>query len=523
MGGGNEIALARIRQAAEACVIILLSFFELPLFNYRQERRNVAMRLLSELNNRSSLIRSFILPLAATAVFLSGTILAEDVWVDCAHGGSIQAALNSLPAPPPNGRNQIFIQGPCTENVSIVDQRRLWLGSPLWWGDYPMAQITAASGSAPVLQISGSQEIYLSRLILTGGQQGLSVTGGSVVSGDIIRAEGNSLWGIVLDGNSSLTINDGAAIGNRTGIVVGGSSNLSLRGNTPWFPPISGHQPFVISGNGGSGIFVDRSKVSIDGAVDIHGNLGGITEGTSGAGIESCGGTLGIGTWEGQPNLIRGNSIGIWLREGSQLSLWGGNTVRDNSTGVAITEGSTAVFWEQAPGPVTIEGNLTAGVMVTSHGQAGFHGHNIVRSNGSAAEPLRAGIRVDGTSQVFLEGGNEVTGNIGPGIAADINSSVDISDATITGNTEEGVRLQHMSIAAVQGTTIAEANGDGPLTCDKSSMAISSLVLKGAKCANIESGTRVKPKFTLVAPSLSEITERMQQARSLSESFKKPK
>jgi len=54
-------------------------------------------------------------------------------------------------------------------------------------------------------------------------------------------------------------------------------------------------------------------------------------------------------------------------------------------------------------------------------------------------------------------------------------------------------------------------------------MAISSLVLKGAKCANIESGTRVKPKFTLVAPSLSEITERMQQARSLSESFKKPK
>ncbi len=468
-----------------------------------------------------------------TVVFLTCTVRAAEVWVDCASGGSIQNTLNSLPAPPPGEWNSVVVQGPCNENITISGQHRLWLGSPLWGGDYPMATITGVRDSAgnafPVISISDSRDIQLSRLILTGGRNGLVVENRSVVGGHVIRAEGNIEEGIKLADYSMLFLQDGRVIGNGngvandpnnwapSGIFLSNYSYLQIEGKTPWLPPISGHEPFVISGNAGCGIEVNNSTLLALGGVHILDNL-------TGAGIKSDWGGLSIGSWTGEENLIRGNPIGISLFGGATMSMWGSNTVRNNATaGIAVHGGSAAVISKTASGAVTIEGNLVAGVEVTTHSEAILHG-TAVRNNGSTTEPLRAGIWADGTSQVSLLGVNEVTGNTGPGIAADIGSSLDITDATITNNTEEGIRLKHLSIAEIQGTTTVESNGAGPLTCDKSSWAITGMVLKDVKCANIETvAAEKKPKSMSVTPPTLDMKAIMQRGRSRSERFKNSK
>ncbi len=469
----------------------------------------------------------------AVIVTLPSSARAVDLAVDCSCTNpsgtlfaSIQDAVDSLPEPPPGQWNYIVLLSDCTENVSISGEHRLWLGRWLWVDPADPApapaRITGVGGAdAPVLSISGSQDIALENLVLTGGRLGLSVGGGSAVSGNIIQAEGNYQGGIIVSGNSSLSLCDGRVVDNGSsgqwsGIAVESNSSLSLIGSSPWFPH---PQPLVISGNRGGGIRLDRSYLAIGGGVIIE-NSWGTWGGTPTAGILSFGGTLNIGCWTGTENVIRNNPIGVALHQGSEMSMYGLFTVQNNaSLGVQVTEGSRAIFDE----PVTIEGNPMGGVEVTSHSQAGFHGHNKIRNNGSATEPVHAGIWVDGTSQVSLEGGNEVTGNIGPGIFADINSSLDVSDATISGNTEEGVRVRHMSVVELQTGTDARNNAGGPLTCDGTSLVITNLFAKGPKCANIE-GTSggSKPRAVPSAPAVPNVEEMAREARRMAERLKKP-
>jgi hypothetical protein len=210
------------------------------------------------------------------------------------------------------------------------------------------------------------------------------------------------------------------------------------------------------------------------------------------------------------------------------MSMYGGNIVQNNATvGVEVTEGSRAVFWEVQPafpGLVTIENNPVAGVEVTLHGQADFRGRNKIRNNGSKTEPLRAGMRVDGTSQLLLVGGNEVSGNTGPGIFADINSSVEVTDATIKGNMEEGIRVRHMSIAEILGATnLVGAKGVPPLTCDATSLVITSLIAKSTACANIEAAPGTKPRAVSSLGVALNVEEMVQRARNMAERCRGPK
>lgn len=469
----------------------------------------------------------------AAVLALPGAARADALTVDCSPGNpsgsaftSIQDAVNALPAPPPGGRNSIILLSDCTGNVSISGEHRLTLqGSwcSIWCGDPPV-KITGASGvNAPVLSISGSQDVEVDNLILTGGSTGLSVGGGSSVTGYIIKAEGNSQTGISVGGTSFLDIWDGDAVHNgQWGIQVGDNSTLGLNGNTPWVPS---PQPFLISGNGGEGI--DLGGIYADGELNIG---GGVTiQDNSPLGIFGAGGgKLLIGAWHGE-NVIQNNLIGVVCWESAQCITYGPNTIKNNdAVGVQISFGGVGVFLDAT----TIEGNSMAGVEVTAHSHARFSGHNKVRNNGSTTEPLRAGIRVDGTSQVFLEGGNEVTGNIGPGIVADINSSLNVTDTTISHNTEEGVRVRHMSIAELETGTHVNGNPGGPLTCDSTSWVITTLNLNSSKCANIEGAPGgPRPHMTsgaaIVRPNVQEMTERArqmaEQARRAAERFRGPK
>jgi hypothetical protein len=207
--------------------------------------------------------------------------------------------------------------------------------------------------------------------------------------------------------------------------------------------------------------------------------------------------------------------------ESAQCITFGGlNTIKNNDIGVQISFGGVGVF---TAGTTIIEGNSTAGVEVTSHSHARFDGQSKVRNNGSTTEPLRAGIWVDGTSQVYMQGGNEVTGNIGPGIVADINSTLDVTDATISGNTEEGIRLRRMSIAEIQGATATAGNSGGPLTCDATSLVISRLIGRGGKCSNTEVPPGPKPRTASALGMAPYAEAMMEQARRMAELSKGPK
>jgi hypothetical protein len=53
--------------------------------------------------------------------------------------------------------------------------------------------------------------------------------------------------------------------------------------------------------------------------------------------------------------------------------------------------------------------------------------------NGTGTDPLSAGIRVDGNSEAFLRGG-DVSQNNGPGLLALVNSSIDFTGVTFSGD-----------------------------------------------------------------------------------------
>jgi hypothetical protein len=162
-------------------------------------------------------------------------------------------------------------------------------------------------------------------------------------------------------------------------------------------------------------------------------------------------------------------------------------------------------------------------VEVISHSHARFDGQTQVSNNGSATDPLRAGIWVDGTSQVDMQGGNQVTGNIGPGIIADINSSLDVTGATISGNMEEGIRVRHMSIAEIGAATATAGNRGGPLTCDATSLVLTQLIGRSGSCTNIEVPVGPRP-FAASALGMAPYAEAMiEQARRMAERFKGPK
>jgi hypothetical protein len=163
---------------------------------------------------------------------------------------------------------------------------------------------------------------------------------------------------------------------------------------------------------------------------------------------------LNLGSYSGQPATLNG-SISIFNSE--NVSLYGLNVTNASGDGVSVynsrgislnissSSGNAGVglvvggmsdvsiyaygaFDHNGRGGINIGGNS----MVTAS-QAYFLGINQVIGNGTLADPRSAGIRVDGNSEAFFRGG-QVAQNNGPGILALVNSSVDFTGATFTGN-----------------------------------------------------------------------------------------
>lgn len=366
---------------------------------------------------------------------------------------SITAALNSLPVNSSTEPHTINVTGPCTENVSLVNRELITIQGPAGG----TASIVAANPAATVLQISRSRNIDLRRLVISGGAIGLGVA------------------------QSSATV-QGCTIENNTGpgISMANNSTVQLGG------PQSSQAVQVINNGlttGRNAIGVNFSFLSIGGntTVDNNGN----------APLNVLGGTLSVDGTVGE-NFFRNNGFGVNIAQGSAAQFTGQNTIQNNGVvGVQVFQSSTAVFTSATlagiPRVTTIEGHEITGVNIVSLGEITFNGPHRIRNNGlGSIEARQSGIRVSRAS-LSMQNGTEISGNFGPGILLDTNSSLSAIDSMISNNSAEGVRVIRQSVAGLTSGNLLSGNGSNGLTCDTTSLVFGDLTgIDNINCSRIE-------------------------------------
>lgn len=358
------------------------------------------------------------LMLASVLMLVSATTSHAQLLVDCS--GTNPYAYPSINSALPNAvaGSSIIVTGTCNENVNLQGVNNLNLGS--WWG-----QTATINGG---LSISNSTLIYLYGLNITNPfGDGVNVANSRSVVLDTCTSNGNGGAGLRAVGMSDVAVNATGSFDNNVGggINAVGNSLVSLSG---WAGLMD------ISNNTGPGIYLGEAALWTFGNTTISNNLVGPPQG-AGMGIMLLGGARAqIGAIFG-PNIIEGNLAGgASIGEGSEISFWSigqPNIIQSNgATGVSVNLGSQATFFEGAQ----ITNHTSAGVDVYANSQANFFGLNQVLRNGTGSDPLSAGIRVDGNSEAFLRGG-DVSQNNGPGLLALVNSSIDFTGVTFSGDT----------------------------------------------------------------------------------------
>jgi len=388
--------------------------------------------------------------LATAMVLLSMSARAQYLLVDCS--GTTPSAYPSINAALPFAGPGAFIQvtGTCTENVLLYGFTNLTLGA--FYG-----QTAAISGN---LTISNSQLVYLYGLAVTNASgDGIDVSSSRSVILDTCTSNGNAGNGLTAGQTSDIAINAIGAFSHNAGygMWVDGNSNVSLNswGGTT-----------EISDNHVSALR-DQANFSTCGNTHIADSGSAVAIDMRGAGKAQFGSCYG-------PNVIENNPYGgVSLQETSEISFWtiaGGinaNTISNNGPfGIEAGFGSQVTL-----AGVLITGHKGPGVDIYAHSQ--LYGTSQIpgltatqiQSNGNSADPLSAGIRVDGNSEALLRGVN-LSQNEGPAILTLVNSSADFAGMTFSGN-------------------------EGVITCDSTSTMISD------SYGNPGSGVRCKAAHTL--------------------------
>jgi Right handed beta helix region len=372
----------------------------------------------------------------ALALVFSPLLLRAQLIVDCSGGTpgtfpSINAALtNATPG------SSMLVTGTCNESVFLQGLNGLNLGA--WWG-----QTATIKGT---VSVSNSTLIYLYGLNVTNPTgDGFNVSNSRSVVLDSCTSNGNAGVGLRVNGMSDVSVVTAGAFDNNAsgGINIFGNSSVSL--NAP-------SAIIDISNNTGPGVWVSQAEFGTLGNTTIANNLLGSN---GGDGIVLLGGARAqVGGIFG-PNTIQGNAAGgASIGENSEISFFSfgqPNIIQSNGpTGVSVNLGSQATFFDG----VQITGHSEAGVDVYANSQANFSGANTVQRNGTLSNPLSAGIRVDGNSELFMRGG-DVSVNNGPGVLGLVNSSADFTGVTFSGNSA------------------------GIIACDSSASMVSDLVRPG--------------------------------------------
>lgn len=198
---------------------------------------------------------------------------------------------------------------------------------------------------------------------------------------------------------------------------------------------------------------------------------------------------------------IENNSaVGISVG-GNSIVYFGSSRIRNNGTvGVDISaQGANTVYLrggQDIPEPSVIEGNGHWGINAATAAVVWLDGYNVIQNNGgSSTSTSHGGIRAVRNSAVQLRstayGATDITGNTGPGIQAEVTSSVSLLGGNIHSNSAEGVLVKTHSVVELLGQTTFSANGIANVGCDAWSLMTGDYTgvdLKSVHCKNIDLG-----------------------------------
>lgn len=393
--------------------------------------------------------------LSVSLLLLSSSSFAASVSVGCAGGTpgtypSVNAALSALDT---QGPNTITVSGTCTENIALNGIERLTIqGAP------GGATIVSAQPFVSTLEARHCPRLVLRNLTVRGiNRTAVAMFAGTTptISGLTIETTGGGL-ALDLVGIADSTIGGFTA-----------ADAVTVRGGARCVGCSAFVAGWVTLENASlAGLSVDAGRVSFFGQRPSTPPSGG-------------------------PNVVRNNFNGIVVANGGAVVMDNINRVENNSaSGMILIGGHATVNGGSLPGGTTFgttfEGNQRNGVSVLENAQFRSNGANRYVNNGAASVEFHAGISSNHSSVVALTGG-EISGSVGPGILADSASTIRLAGTTITGNSEEGIRVLHGALLeSLAGTTVS-GNGLGSVTCDSTTIVFGDFSGFGAfECAKKE-------------------------------------
>ena len=235
---------------------------------------------------------------------------------------------------------------------------------------------------------------------------------------------------------------------------------------------------------GGLGVVLDNSQLSFEGDVHVRDSR------TSGVRV---GGVTGSGLrLTGTGNEIIDNCrFGVRVARGS-LGDFRGNALigRNRRFGLSAFESGRLNLTEQA----VVEDNHIGGLLGRFGAFITVFGEATIRGNGGMANPndfffrFTSGIIADFGSTLLIRGSNPNVGvmivdNDVPALLLDNNSTAELENVTATGN-NDGMIIEHQSVAQFLANVKLENNGQNDLDCDQSSLFHGDLTgVKNDRCS----------------------------------------
>jgi hypothetical protein len=268
---------------------------------------------------------------------------------------------------------------------------------------------------------------------------------------------------------------------------------------------------FSTTGNGGGGgvVITEASDVHILGcnihdnqAVGVNADTGSIVflrgttiqNNTPNDGLDlydNSTGDIASTTIQNNGDSVNGG-VGVFLTGSSTALFRQTNFILNNADiGIQVVNLSHVRFQSGFVGRfTTIQGHNVDGILVRkqSHLQINGASPQVIQGNGGACplDPTCGGILVDTNSTVHVTNGT-ISGNQGSGISAQQGANVRLDGATVSNNTGDGVHLQWISIGDfISGNTIT-GNGGASVFCDERSLVLGDLSgFSKVRCEDVE-------------------------------------
>lgn len=364
-------------------------------------------------------------------LFLLPTIAhAANVTVGCpgGSGGAYPTINAALAAIGPTGPSTISVTGTCNENVTLNNVRSL--------------TIFAGPGGARIVgpQDSDAFDIFLSQ--------------------DIV------LQNLEIVGTPGTTVNTAGG-----GVFISDASEVHLLSCN-------------IHDNQGGGVFADTGSLLFLNHTTIQNNSpGDALDVTNNSSADVVGSTF------------QNNGFGIFVSNRSSVVLRRHNSILNNGD-VGIEAADLSNVHIQTADPslfTTIQGHNADGIVAARQSVVVVTGApHLIQNNGSVCptDPTCGGIVALRNSTVRLFSAN-ITANHGSGVSVQQGVDLAMNNATVSGNSGDGVHLQSISILDFGTGNVITGNHGASLFCDERSLVIGDLSgLSKVRCDHEDSSEK---------------------------------